>query len=74
MVLFNFLKSPLIMLDVHGVKANVLPLASLSVKSEICMLDFSISKSAGLSTTTSNRALQVVVPRNDGEVSQRNIP
>jgi hypothetical protein len=62
------------MLDVHGVKANVLPLASLSVQSEICVLDLSVSKSAGFSTTTSNRTLQVVVTRNDGEVSQGNIP
>lgn len=62
------------MLDVHCVEADVLPLASFSVESEICVLDLSISKSTRLSVTTSNRTLQVVVTGNDGEVSQRDIP
>lgn len=62
------------MLDVHCVKADVLPLACLGVESEICVLDFSISKSTRLGPTPSNRTLQMVVTRDDGEVRQRDIP
>lgn len=64
----------LLYLQIHLLEANHFPLASVSVESQIGVLDFSNPQSTRLSLTTSNRALDMVVIVDDSKVGEGQIP